>query len=285
MYADDTVLFASDSDPILMLSRLQNSFNLITSWCNINLLTINESKTKYCIFNDNSQNPYIMKCNGQSLGNVASYKYLGVDITSDLNMDEYVSNVYKKASIKIYMLSKIRRYITTHAATLIYKQTILPYLDYASFVMDSAHQYSLALIDKVQKRGIRLIEYEKDYTKREKIKTLMLEYGIGNLKQRRDNQLLSFMYNESRRIENLNCKMDGMALRSDSKIKFREKLTRKTTVQKSPYYRGIALWNTLTPLLQKENTLLKFKRKLKITFPNRYAQIIHTRKARRKDTT
>ena len=40
---------------------------------------------------------------------------------SDLNMDEYVSNVNKKAGYKIHMLSKIRRYITGHAASLIYK--------------------------------------------------------------------------------------------------------------------------------------------------------------------
>ena len=38
----------------------------------------------------------VMKCKDQLLGLVTSYKYLGVDITNDLNMDEYVSNVYKK---------------------------------------------------------------------------------------------------------------------------------------------------------------------------------------------
>ena len=55
MYADDTVLYASDPEPKLMLNRLQNSFNIITSWCDMNLLTINESKTKYCLFNNNHQ--------------------------------------------------------------------------------------------------------------------------------------------------------------------------------------------------------------------------------------
>ena len=86
--------------------------------------------------------------------------------------------IKKKASFKIHMLSKIRRYITTHAATLIYKQTILPYLDYACFVMDSAHQYSLALLDKKQKLSLRLIEYEKNVYKRKDIKVLMSENGI-----------------------------------------------------------------------------------------------------------
>ena len=152
MYADDTVLFESDPNAAVVLTRLQNNLDVITKWCDMNLLTINELKTKYCLFNHSNQNQQKLQCKGQKLGMVNSYKYLGVDITSDLNMDEYVSNVYKKASYKIHMLSKIRRYITTHAANLIYKQTILPYLDYASFVMDSAYQYSLSLLDTIQKK-------------------------------------------------------------------------------------------------------------------------------------
>ena len=135
--------------------------------------------------------------------------------------------------------------------------------------MDSAHHYSLSLLDKVQKRGIRLIEYEKDYKKRANMKVLMTEYGIGSLKERRDLQLLSFMYNESHIADNLNQKSNSLILRSSKKIKFKEKLTRKTTVLNSPYYRGISLWNNLTGTIQKIETLRKFKLKLKQLYPNR----------------
>ena len=113
------------------------------------------------------------------------------------------------------------------------------------------------------------MEYEKNVYKRKDIQLL---------------SLLSFMY-KSRIVENLNCKTTSITLRSDSKIKFRETLTHKTTVQKSPYYRGIALWNSLTPSLQKENTLLKFKQKIKAFSPNSYGQTVHIRKTRKKDIT
>ena len=107
-------------------------------------------------------------------------------------------------------------------------------------------QYSLSLLDKVQKRGIRLIEYENDYKKRVDIKTLMRRYKIENIRHRRDLQLLSFMYTESKSPLNLNLKSPSIILRNSNKVKFREKLTRKTQVQNSPYFRGIALWNTLS---------------------------------------
>ena len=271
MYADDTVLIASDNDVESVTSTLQTNIDTISSWCQINKLTINESKTKYCLFNHKKDTQsFAPMCNGQPLGLVQSYKYLGVDITSDLGMDDYVSNVYRKASYKIHMLSKIRKYITVHAATQIYKQTILPYLDYASFLMDSAYQYSLALLDKIQKRGIRLIEYEKEYRKRDNIKRLMTKYRIENIRHRRDLQLLSFMYNESRSAINLNQHSTSLLLRSSNKIKFKETLTRKTQVQKSPYFRGISLWNTLTEATQKQGTLRKFKCVIKSSFINRH---------------
>ena len=74
-------------------------------------------------------------------------------------MDTYVKNVYKKVNYKVYMFSKIRKFIK-HAAVMIYKQTITPYLDYASFLMVSAYQYSLSYLDKIHNRCMRIIEYK-----------------------------------------------------------------------------------------------------------------------------
>ena len=94
MYADDTVLFSSDTDQKVLTEHLQYNSNSIVRWCDMNLLTINESKTKFCLFNQEHSEPVnTPKCKGQPLGLVSSNKYLGADITSNLNMDEYVLNV------------------------------------------------------------------------------------------------------------------------------------------------------------------------------------------------
>ena len=71
-------------------------------------------------------------------------------------MDLYVNSVCKKVNYKLYIFKEIRRYITTHAAILIYKQTILPYFDYGDFSMDSACQLAFSVIDKYQKRALRI---------------------------------------------------------------------------------------------------------------------------------
>ena len=262
MYADNTVVFASGKN-LGEVNRLsQNSFNRIISWCNLNKLTINENKTKFSLFNNKGQDGDVILCKGKPLEIVNSYKYLGVDVTSDFNFDEYVKNVYKKVNYKVYMFSKIRKFITTHAAIMIYKQTIVPYLDYASFLIDSAHQYTLANLDKIHKRCMRLIKFKKKAEREENITTLMRAYNIQNIRQRRKVQLLSFMYTESKMPYNLNHERPDRVLRSRNKVKFKEKFTRKTTVQNSPLYRGYVLWNKLTENIQKSISLPVFKRQI-----------------------
>ena len=178
-------------------------------------------------------------------------------------MDTFVKNVYKNANYKVSMFSKIRKYITTYAATLIYKQTIVPFLDYACFLMDSAHQYALSCLAKIHKRCIRIIEYKKKGDREQNLQQLLDTYRIQNLLQRRKVQLLTFMFSENKNPENLKLESPEMTLRSNNKVKFKERFSRKTTVLKSPLYRGFALWNNLTEELKKIDSLLSFKKRIK----------------------
>ena len=269
MYADDTVIFASDRDPNKTKQTVQKLFDKIIAWCDLNRLTVNEKKTKITFFNHNRTvypTGRDILCKQKPLEEVSTYKYLGVDIAADLSFDEYVKNVYKKVNYKVYMFSKIRKFITTHAAIMIYKQTITPYLDYASFLMDSAHMYTLSSLDKIHKRCMRLIEYKSKKDREKDITTLMRTYRIQSIRKRRKVQLLSFMYHESRTMSNLNTDRPERILRSRNKVKFKEKFTRKTAVLNSPLYRGFALWNMLHEEVQTSISLPVFKRRIRDIF-------------------
>ena len=260
MYADDTVIYTSHTDPAVAVSQLQGAMDAVVGWCNINKLTINENKTKYTMFLRKPSNvKYKITCNSIALEHVNSYKYLGADIDHTLTMDLFISNVCKKVNFKIYMFKKIRKYVTKYSAIMIYKQTILPYFDYGSFLMGSANQSSIANLDKYQKRAIRLIEYKPKQLRSNNINILLSEYRIINIRLRRDEQLLAFMYMLSLNIEFINNRRPIMTLRSSKKIKFKETVTSKTITQKSPYFRGVALWNAL-PV----KTLSKFKNLIKL---------------------
>ena len=135
-------------------------------------------------------------------------------------------------------------------------------MDYSSFLINSACQYSFSKLDQIQKRCIRLIEYSKK-DQQEKDLGILLKNYKKTIRNRRKKQLLSFMYAESELSLKLTTGNSKIVLRSDNKVKFIEKLMRKTTVQNSPYYRGIKQWNMLPENIHKSGTLLKFKQQLK----------------------
>ena len=106
MYADDTVVFTAGSDPHVTLAESQRQFDSIITWCELNKLTINENKTKTTIFDSKITNfSETVLFKGKPLESVRTYKYLGVDICADLNMDSFVKNVYKKVNYKVYLES------------------------------------------------------------------------------------------------------------------------------------------------------------------------------------
>ena len=90
------------------------------------------------------------------------------------------------------------------------------------------------------------------------------DFAIEDLKTRRKQSLLRLMYTQSKKDENIVVVNKHMKLRSDVKVKLKSDFTRLTKIQKSPYYRGLGLWNILPEDIQKEQVQVKFKEKVKL---------------------
>ena len=67
----------------------------------------------------------------QTLGMVTSYKYLGLTLESCMAFETHMTNLFKIVSHKVWLLSKLRRYVNLKSAETIFKTMILPYFDYA----------------------------------------------------------------------------------------------------------------------------------------------------------
>ena len=67
------------------------------------------------------------------------YKYLGVTLDNNLNFQSHVNQIHKLAAHKIFILSKIRPYITVNAAIRVYKTKILPYFDQGDLFYMGSH--------------------------------------------------------------------------------------------------------------------------------------------------
>ena len=70
------------------------------------------------------------------------------------------------------------------------------------------------------------------------------------------------MYSQSKVDENMQGRTDYMALRSSTKVKLKSDFTKLTKIQRSPYYRGLKLWDILPENVKKESCKLRFKNEL-----------------------
>ena len=186
---------------------------------------------------------------------VKHFMYLGITLDCELSLEPLYTNVCRQVDHKLFILRKIRRYITKLAAKTMYKQMILPLLDYCGFLLISSTKEQKRELQKKQNDAIRTcLSY--NLVDHIAIDRMHYEMGLISLEQRRSIQLLKLMFVRSKKPGNL--KIPVRLLRGNSKPKF--KLMSKCSGKyiNSPLYRGSILWDQLEENIQKSCTIKEF---------------------------
>ena len=260
MYADDTLIMSTGQTEIEATEESQRRLDILTSWCCKNKLTINIKKTKHmCITNKKSPLVQSIQIDETYLTNVETFKYLGIHIDNKLKMNVQIDKIFKTVSIKLHTFSLMRRFLTKKTALLLYKVMILPHFDYVDFIVDSSTTENTDKIERLHKRAIRKIEYCPHFSQKGHYETVLKNYGLTSLYQRRAEHLLIFIYKFKGDIIKIDPQKPKIELRSKNKVKLKAGFTPKAKVQNSPLYRGIFLWNQLPAETQLLPTLPEFK--------------------------
>ena len=138
MFADDCILYYCGNNWHGIHQVMQRELNRFTEWTIKNNLRLNESKTQAMIVGNRNKlkkidvpEPFLL--HGKTVKFVKQYNYLGKIIDAELSLLPLYKNIQKRVIDKVYMLKKLRKYLTYKSAVQIYKQTILPIFDYAGF--------------------------------------------------------------------------------------------------------------------------------------------------------
>ena len=107
---------------------------------------------------------------------------------------------HNKANRKVYLLKKIMPYVSRRVANQIYKNCILPILDYADFLVDSGYVNNIDRLNSIQKRCLRIIDNGQSHGAT--IDELMGQYGHMELVDRRSQNLLALMYRHAQTESN-----------------------------------------------------------------------------------
>ena len=262
MYADDLVLLSSSDDHTICQNDLDVDVQLAYNWCQNNCITINKKKTKVMKIVRNryrGHNPELqISIEGEQLEQVKDYRYLGVTIDEKFTFKKHMSGLHKTTSHKVNTLGHIKKYLTEDESILIYKQMILPYNDYASFVLDSTTQDLIIKLQRIQNRALRVCRYSYMY-ERSSATALHDHFNVKFLDHRRYTQLLMFMFKQSNLI-GISIPEAARRTRADHKVKFDCPRTTYMSTDKGAWWRGVCAWNALEVETQRVEGLSAFKR-------------------------
>ena len=172
--------------------------------------------------------------------------------------------------LNFYKLKKLRKFQTQKAALLIYKNMILPILEYGDIYMASATKENRKKLQTLQNKALKCaLNKEKLYGTRE----VHAKANIAKLVVRRKIHTLLHFFQLTR-----NPKFKGWKAklkinnRSNKKKLMLVKKTNLVLFKKSITYRGPKIWNKLPPERQTINSYFAFKTHLESHFKTLHNQ-------------
>ena len=281
LYADDTALYFSANDPAEMKKVLNDELENVSKWFILNKLTLNTKKTKYMIFGSVKKVQKIgdigVSIGGDSLEKVNVFKYLGMWLDSTLSFRDHIDYICKKASSKIGVLGKIRKFVSQEIALMLYKALVLPHFDYADTVWDTAGTIK-GQLQILQNRALRIVlrgapgwdaAVEEGYSRLPRTTWLHETTKLAPLQERRDFHLATLMY------KNFNGLVPGYISSKFSLVSSQHTYSTRFSTNNNVFipsrslnygkqaisYRGAKAWNDVDPGCRQAPTLDIFKTK------------------------
>ena len=158
-YADDTSLVCSGSSPLAAAEVMNQQLQLVYDWVVSNKMQLNFQKSKVMWFSASLKKPVPhpeIVANDTVLEVVDAQLYLGLMFDSKLSWERQVSNVCKKMSYYIYLLTCQRHILSGELKRLLVDSLVSSHLTYALCVWGpSLTQQQQQRLQRLQNRAIR----------------------------------------------------------------------------------------------------------------------------------
>jgi Reverse transcriptase (RNA-dependent DNA polymerase) len=178
LFADDTTLLASGDNLIDLIHFVNIEFQKVVSFFRSHKMALHPKKTKYIIFNaseqmlsnhdlsvfinsNNENEDYDeLKVNIERISlnsEIPAIKFLGVFLDPKLNFKYHVSKLANKISRSLYVIQMSKNVLTSRALKSLYYALIHSNLMYGLHIWSSAPVGTISLLEKLQKKAIRII--------------------------------------------------------------------------------------------------------------------------------
>ena len=271
MYADDTTICEIGRSRDIIEKNLQSALLVLEQWCTLNGMVLNTSKTKVLYITTPHKrtrignDPLNLHYKNALLELTTGDKILGLHVNANLKWDDHISNIKKKLSSNVWLLSRIKSFVPFDSRVLFYKAYIQPHIDYCNIVWGGASIHKTDGILKLQKRACKVILGEQ-YTTFDNamatINSLTVHQRILLNKAKfmykvHNNQIPSYISDTFSYREN---SYVHLRFRND-KTDFHIPRPRLEMFKQSMLYSGPKIWNGIPVSIRNSSTLHNFAHK------------------------
>ena len=143
--------------------NLQSALNNRHVWCRNNVMILNSSKTKVLLVTTTQKRQrhhnenLDLKFNNESLNMISNDKILGIYVDNNLNWSGHITHLSRKIISSIWLLSKIKKFLSQAYKVQFYKSYIQPHIDFCNIVWGSSSETNKLKVFKLQKYACKVI--------------------------------------------------------------------------------------------------------------------------------
>ena len=269
LYVDDTTLYDIQHTVEDIEKNLQTALRNLYTWCQCNGMVLNSAKTKVMLITTYqkrqrlSREELVLEFNTDSLSMITTDKILGVYIDNNLTWSDHIKHLSKKISSNIWLLSKIKKFLSQAHRVQFYKSYIQPHIDFCSIVWGSSSEANKLKIYRLQKRACRVIldyDVENSHEAMNSLKILSIYDRLYLRKAKFMFKIYDNMAPEyiSENFSLRNNDNSSVILRSSAAGCFVPPKPRTECFKHSLRYSGCLIWNSLPEEIKNSQTLDTF---------------------------
>ena len=112
--------------------------------------------------------------NSKTAVQVKEHTVLGITIDHEFKWQSHVSNICKTVSKNIFLMSQLKRYVSSQTLKIFYSSHILPHISFSSTVWDGCGETHLNKLNSLHRRAAKLLLSDKNSSTDEKMKALSM---------------------------------------------------------------------------------------------------------------
>eukprot|EP00112_Aurelia_sp_Birch-Aquarium-sp1_P010318 Seg2209.5 transcript_id=Seg2209.5/GoldUCD/mRNA.D3Y31 product="putative RNA-directed DNA polymerase from transposon X-element" pseudo=true protein_id=Seg2209.5/GoldUCD/D3Y31 len=164
-YADDHALYSSpcvDKENISStFANIEVCLKEVKKWMGRNWLMMNEQKTEFVAFGRRNVLANLsfgsISVGDEPVDISSAVKYLGVWLDNTLDMKKFISDICRIASLKLYNIRKIKKYLSRESLVRLVNALVLSHLDYSNALLFGLPDSTIRPMQNIQNSAARLI--------------------------------------------------------------------------------------------------------------------------------